>query len=220
VATSTGSTQIESRRNGGRLVRRFAIAGLCLSAAIMPMSLRGASAQETPNRDADEAEFVALINELRAKEGAAPLTVHPDLVNVARGWTVKMKADRRISHNPNLRFEVTADWRKLGENVGMGPDVQVLHEAFVQSPNHLKNLVDPTFDQIAVTIEYSDDLFFVTQQFMDTNDKTQATSSEKPKQTTAAAPNELALSKPKAKKSTKKSAKKPAKTSASAKPKN
>jgi uncharacterized protein YkwD len=211
VATSSTSLPVKQGGSTQRLLRRFAIAGLCISAAIAPMSLKGASAQEAPNRDADELEFVARINELRAQQGAGPLTVHPDLTRVARGWTEKMKAAGDISHNPNLRFEVTASWKKLGENVGVGPDVAVLHDAFVKSPNHLKNLVDPSFDQIAVTIEYAGDVFYVTEQFMDTDDRKQSSSSEKPKATTAAAPNELALSKPKP---TKKPAKK-----AKAKPK-
>ncbi len=195
-----------------RFARRFAIAGLCISAAIAPMSLKGADAQEAPNRDADEAAFVAMINETRAQQGVGPLVVHPELERVARGWTVKMKAAGDISHNPNLRYEVQANWRKLGENVGVGPDVKGLHDAFVKSPNHYRNLVDPAFDQVAVTIEYAGNVFYVTEQFMDTDERKQSSSTASPKPTNGAAPDQLALAKPKPKA-------KPAKKPAKAKPK-
>ena len=184
-----------SRRT--RVIKRMAVCAALLCVATLPMSIDGAGAQSAPNRDNDEAQFVVLINQLRSTVGAPPLTVHPDLVRVARGWTSKMKANGAISHNPNLAGEVTADWRKLGENVGVGPDVQILHDAFVKSPAHYRNLVDPAFDQIAVTIEYDATGFYVTEQFMDTDDRTSSTSAASPKPTTASAPNELALAKPK-----------------------
>ena len=49
----------------------------------------------------------------------------------------------QISHNPNLGSEVSGDWTKLGENVGVGYDVDGLMQAFINSPAHYKNLVDP-----------------------------------------------------------------------------
>jgi Cysteine-rich secretory protein family len=190
-------------------LRTFAIGALA-TAVLLPVTMRGASAQVT-DVAADEAEFVRLINELRASKGAGPLTVHEELVRVARPWTVKMKAAGEISHNPDLAKQVNANWRKLGENVGVGPTVPMLHDAFVKSPAHLKNLLDPAFDSIGITIEYDGDVFYVTEQFMDI-----AADSAAPKTSTApapqaqssAVPNELALKKP-VKKIVKKVVKKP-----------
>lgn len=178
-------------------LRTFAVGALAV-AMLLPVTMRGASAQAT-DVAVDEAEFVRLINDLRASKGAGPLTVNEELVRVARPWTVKMKTAGEISHNPDLAKQVNANWRKLGENVGVGPTVPMLHEAFVKSPAHLKNLVDPTFEAIGITIEYDGDVFYVTQQFMDI-----ATDSAAPKTSTApvppaqssAVPNELALKKP------------------------
>ncbi len=204
MAQLTSPTPSPQRTTGSRALKRMALAALVISVGVLPMSMRGAEAQTTPNREADEARFVSLINELRTSQGLQPLIVHPDLQRVAREWTAKMKASGAISHNPNLSKEVTADWRKLGENVGVGPDVPILHDAFVKSPAHYKNLVDPAFDQIAVTIEYDATGFYVTEQFMDTDDRTTSTASAAPKATTASAPNELALAKPKPKANVKK----------------
>jgi uncharacterized protein YkwD len=209
--TSTNSTsfgQGRSRTAGRRrqLLSRVGVCAALLTAAVLPVTMVGAGAQSTPNRPADEAQFVTLINDLRSSQGLQPLAVHPDLERVARAWTLKMKSAGTISHNPNLKNEVTADWRKLGENVGVGSNVDILHKAFVNSPSHYRNLVDPAFDQIAVTIEYDSNTneLYVTEQFMDTDDRTTSTSSATPKPTAATAPNELALAKPKVTKSTKK----------------
>jgi hypothetical protein len=211
---TTIEVQRGGQRPGARFARRALGAIVVFSMGVGSVALRDAGAQEAPNQAADEAQFVTLINQVRAERGAGPLAVNPELGRVARQWTIKMKAAGDISHNPNLAKEVNANWRKLGENVGVGPDVPMLHEAFVKSPAHLKNIVDPAFDQVAITIEYADDVFYVTQQFMDTDDRSTATTAKPPTSTAPGAPNELAL-KPNAKKSSKKPSKKTAKKSTS-----
>jgi uncharacterized protein YkwD len=207
--TITTSTTPRQSAPLGRLTRRVAGASMLLIMASGSLAVRGATAQEAPNREVDEAEFVSLINQVRAERGAPPLTFNPDLERVARTWTLQMKAAGDISHNPNLAKQVTVKWRKLGENVGVGPNVPMLHDAFVKSPAHFKNLVDPAFDQIAVTIEYAGDIFYVTEQFMDTDDRVQGTAAKAPVPTDASAPGQLALQ-PAPKKPTKKPAKKTA----------
>lgn len=176
---------------------------MALTLAMLPASMKGAGADESTVA-AEEAQFVTLINELRLSLGAPPLVVNVELVKVARPWTVKMKQAGEISHNPDLAKQVTSNWRKLGENVGVGPSVEMLQEAFVKSPGHYRNLVDPAFDSVGITIEYDGDIFYVTEQFMDVNDGTKApgTPVAAPK-ASSAAPNELALKSP-AKKTVKK----------------
>ena len=90
-----------------------------------------------------EAQFVSRINGIRQSLGLQPLAVYGELQGVARGWADQMVANGGISHNPSLAGEVSAPWRKLGENVGVGPDVASLMKAFVNSPAHYRNIVDP-----------------------------------------------------------------------------
>jgi uncharacterized protein YkwD len=199
--THLGSKAQRRRRFAGRIALA---AGLATLVAV-PTSIHGAAADEA-NVDKEEAQFVTLINQLRVSQGAPELTVNVDLVRVARGWTKKMKEAGDISHNPDLAKQVTANWRKLGENVGVGPTVEILHAAFVKSPAHYRNLVDPAFDQVGITIEYAGDSFYVTEQFMDTDDSKAAPSAAKPPAVPtqqSSAPPQLAL-KPKAKKPAKK----------------
>jgi len=114
-----------------------------------------------------ESQFVGRINAIRESNGLAPLQVASELVGVARRWTDRMVADGQISHNPGLAGEVTADWTKLGENVGVGADVDSLMRAFVNSPQHYRNIVDPAYNYIGVGVAYSDDgRMFTTHDFM------------------------------------------------------
>lgn len=114
---------------------------------------------------ADEAAFVTRINELRAGKGLPALEVHPNLVEKARAWAGTMSAAGRIWHS-TLSDGITADWLKLGENVGMGGDVDALHAAFVASPKHYDNLVDPAFGQIGIGVVYANGTLFVSEMFM------------------------------------------------------
>jgi hypothetical protein len=114
-----------------------------------------------------ESAFVAEINTLRAAHGVGPLRVYGELVGVARSWTDHMVADGGISHNGNLAGQVSAPWVKLGENVGVGPSVDSLMKAFIASPGHYKNLVDPAFNYIGVGVTIGPDgSMYTTHDFM------------------------------------------------------
>ncbi len=144
----------------------------------------------------DEQSFVEAINRTRVGVGLAPLRANVTLAEVARVWAEKMRAasvavgtdDCLISHNPNLRTAVPLLWKKLGENVGCGDvGVDVLHAAFVNSPKHYANIVDPDFDSVGIGIVFQGDVMFVTEQFMDADEQAGST----------AVPGALALAVPK-----------------------
>jgi hypothetical protein len=148
-------------------VRRLVILLVAVVATLAPVVLTVTPAAAQTDPATAEAEFVARINDLRASKGLGQLTVDPELVRVARAWSEKMAAADQISHNPNLAKEVAADWQKLGENVGVGMTVAKLHEAFVKSPAHYRNLVDPDFTHIGVAVVIGrDGALFTTHQFM------------------------------------------------------
>ena len=101
-----------------------------------------------------EQQFVNAINQLRASKGLRQLQVSGELTGVARGWTDQMVRNGQISHNPNLGSQVSGNWTKLGENVGVGYDVNGLMQAFINSPAHYRNLVDPDWIQTLLTWRY------------------------------------------------------------------
>ncbi len=142
------------------------------AAAIVALSLLAAGActwlaDAAGAADAgSEARFVAGINAERSAQGLTPLTADPQLTDVARGWSAQMAADNRLSHNPNLSTQVTGNWRKLGENVGVGTSVDQIAAAFMASPAHRANILDPAFRLVGLGVEAAaDGTLWVTEVF-------------------------------------------------------
>ena len=156
------------RRPAGNALAQRRVATLLvivLTALAAPWAARGASA--APDPAAAEADFVGRINALRRSKGLGEVVVDGELVAFARRWAAKMAADDRISHNPNLRRDAPGDWEKLGENVGVGTTVERLHNAFVASPSHYRNLVDRDFTRIGVGVVIGrDGALFTAHEFM------------------------------------------------------
>ena len=114
----------------------------------------------------EEAQFIVLINQLRVSKGLVPLAPDGQLTNVARAWSAQMAQSGTLSHNPNYAQQMGNGWRKLGENVGVGASVDWLNQAFINSPHHYENLVDPDFRMIGVGIvDTSDGQIWVTEDF-------------------------------------------------------
>lgn len=111
-----------------------------------------ASAASGASTSSMESEFVSRLNSLRAAKGLAPLAIDAELTGIGRRWAAKMASDGRISHNANFTNEVKQNWVKLGENVGTGPDVRSIHDAFVASRTHYQNMVDAAFTRIGVGV--------------------------------------------------------------------
>jgi hypothetical protein len=148
-------------------VRRALVAGIVALAALAGMWVVPTPAVAATDPAVVEGQFVDRINALRASKGLNRLVVDGELVAVARRWATSMARADRISHNPNLGDQVKSDWVKLGENVGVGMTVPRLHDAFVASPTHYKNLVDKDFTHVGVGVVYGrDGAIFTTHQFM------------------------------------------------------
>jgi hypothetical protein len=76
-------------------------------------------------------------------------------------------ADKGTIWHSVLSDGITADWQKLGENVGRGGSVAGLQLAFVNSPLHYANLIDPTFDTIGLGVARgAGDVIYVAEEFM------------------------------------------------------
>ena len=96
--------------------------------------------------------------------GLPSLAVADDLVAVARRHSVRMADAADLHHNPDLATEVTG-WQKVGENVGRGPRVEPIHDAFMNSPGHRENILDPDWTEIGIGVEVRDGTVWVTEVF-------------------------------------------------------
>src|SRR5260370_15177008 len=113
----------------------------------------------------DEAQFVGLINQVRASVGAPPLSVDSRPTSIARSWSANM-VTTGLHHNPNFASQAPAGWTMLGENVGYGPSVSQLETAFQNSPHHYANMVEPAYTTIGVGVVIAGGTLWVTEDFM------------------------------------------------------
>jgi hypothetical protein len=112
----------------------------------------------------DEAQFVALINQLRASKGLPSLAVNGGLTAQARAWSANMSANG-LRENPDEASGAPAGWTVLGENVGTGSSVGDVEAAFVHSAAHYANLVGPRFNLVGVGVVVSNGALWVTEEF-------------------------------------------------------
>ncbi|MFQ5553972.1 MAG: CAP domain-containing protein [Acidimicrobiia bacterium] len=112
-----------------------------------------------------ESSFLSRMNAERTARGLAPVEMYWDLVDDARAHSQRMAAQGSLHHNPSLGG-VTGGWMALGENVGVGPEVATVHEAFMDSAGHRRNVLgDFNYVGVGVVVENADKLW-VTVVFM------------------------------------------------------
>lgn len=143
-----------------RLSRRsVAVLAIVLAAHLLAPSVGGvAGAQDgwTISAD-DEAAYVASINAVRADEGLQPLVVDPNMTAAARDWAIWMVEHRSLQHAEEIATGAPTDWMKVGENVGRGPAVPAVWDAFLASPAHKANVLDPVYSLVGVGVAWTDD---------------------------------------------------------------
>lgn len=147
--------------------RLVVMAVVALLTTLVPWTPVPGAGATSVDAAAAEADFVGRINDLRTSKGLPPLAVDAELVGLGRRWAATMAGADRIWHNPDLAGSVGAPWVKLGENVGVGMSVDRLFQAFLASPSHYRNLVDPEFTHLGVgVIVGRDGALFTAHQFM------------------------------------------------------
>ena len=98
-----------------------------------------------------ESEFIAKMNGAREANGQAPYAVYSDLTSMARSHSQDMARSHSLYHNPNLTSQMQ-NWQACGENVGEGPTVDDIHQAFMNSTEHRDNILDHDFTQVGVGV--------------------------------------------------------------------
>lgn len=126
----------------GRGLRRSPALGI---AAALLVLLGFTTACEST--DAERNEVVALVNRTRASNGLSQLSTNNTLNIKADNWAQKLRNECRLSHS-RLADGAPDEWRKLGENVGYGGTIVQVHDAYLNSPGHRANVLDPSFNSM------------------------------------------------------------------------
>ena len=174
-----------SRSEAG-IVLRYRHTGLLVIIILLFSTLVPAASSASP---ATESDFVSRVNATRAQAGLPPLAVDGQLTSLSRGWAEQMRsgvcgAGNFICHANQISAGVTHNWAKLGENVGTGPNTSLVMDAFIASPGHHANIVDPQFTHIGVGVVWEGDRLFTVHRFMRLQDAPPPTTTTPP--TTAA----------------------------------
>jgi Cysteine-rich secretory protein family len=112
-----------------------------------------------------EGDFFSAVNAARSAAGVHPVVWADDLAAVARRQAERMARAGELFHNPNLGGEVSG-WQVVSENVGYGPTWNAIQDAFMASPEHRANLLDPEVTQLGVgTVVGPDGRLWVSQVF-------------------------------------------------------
>jgi hypothetical protein len=101
-----------------------------------------------------ERQFTDLLNQARHSQGLAPLVVTSSIVQGSRTWSAKLQSDGVLSHDPNLAGfmnHAVPGWTRIGENVGYGPSVQTVHDAFWASTGHRQNMLGD-YNQVGIGV--------------------------------------------------------------------
>lgn len=112
-----------------------------------------------------EGDLVSRINAERSARGLAPLAVDGRLVEHGRSHSAAMAAAGSVFHSLDLA-SAASGWERMGENVGRGSTVGVVHEAFMASPGHRDHILGD-FTHVGVgTHEGEGGMLYVTVAFM------------------------------------------------------
>ena len=125
------------RLNHGRIgMAALAIAIAALT--VLPLVLPPPPAAAAP---LDQGTMLDLINGERAAHGLRTLQTHWDLEDDASLQTARQVRKGTIFHTSDLTGVMSSGWSSLGENVGVGPNIPLLHDAFMDSPGHRANVL-------------------------------------------------------------------------------
>jgi uncharacterized protein YkwD len=119
------------------------------------------TAQRSPGRLATDAaeQLFAMGNHARAQAGAAPLAWDTALAAAARKHCERMVAEGAISHQYRGEADLSgraslagAHFGLIEENIAVGSYPAEIHEGWMNSPGHRKNLLNPDVDHVGIAV--------------------------------------------------------------------
>lgn len=161
------------------------VAGTAAALSVPQSSLAAANtAASTTVTDAQRTQYVFNgTNEVRAQAGTTPLVRNAALDKVASDWAYQQWKNGAMSHNPNYSTQIPAGWTHAGENVASGYTYDTVVQAWVNSPEHYRNLVGDYTDLGVGYYQGADGTRYWSQVF-----GKYATTTVPPKQTPTTAP--------------------------------
>jgi hypothetical protein len=154
-----------------RQLRSLKVLAFVILAGLVVLAAEASQAVAESFLADEEAQMASLVNQHRASQGLQALATNEALRMIARRQTQRMVVAGYIYHNPDLGSEANAavpNWLLLGENVGVGPSVELVEDAFLNSPRHRENIETGRFNNLGVgAMAGQDGALYFTQNFAD-----------------------------------------------------
>lgn len=146
------------------------LAAATLIFAVAP-TLRAQSIFNTPPNVAEQF-LLAAANQDRVAQGLQPLRLDPTLAEAALAHAREMAAHRDISHQfpgePKLSergANAGAHFSLISENVAEAPVAAMIHDLWMHSEGHRKNLLDPGVDAVGISVIVRDHEYYAVEDF-------------------------------------------------------
>ena len=101
-----------------------------------------------------EACFVQQTNATRAAQGRSQLTLSSQLSDEARAHSGQMASTNNLYHS-TIRQQYGSGWKLIGENVGTDNRCDIVQQAFLVSPHHYENMINPVWTMFGVGVVYA-----------------------------------------------------------------
>src|SRR5439155_1061587 len=116
---------------------------------------------------AESSRMLSDLQSARASAGLGPLAVDGELSAKAQNWANHMASTGQLSHS-SPSSGISANWTRLGENVGDGADPDSIHRAFMASSEHRPHILDTGYQYVGVGSAWRGSTLYVAEEFMQT----------------------------------------------------
>lgn len=111
-------------------------------------------------------------NRERTSRGIPALKWDAALADAARQHAVKMAEQNTLSHQfpgepdlPAREMQAGEKMSEAAENVALGPSTEVIHNGWMHSLPHRRNLLDPQLNSVGIAVVQRGDTLFAVQDF-------------------------------------------------------
>ena len=114
-----------------------------------------------------QSSVMAEMNADRRANRLSTLPTQIDAQRKAQAWAEKLAREGTIYHS-NLTSGITVGWCSLGENVGYGPSVAAIEDAYMASSGHRANILAGKWNGVGVGYATRGSTVYTVQFFIQT----------------------------------------------------
>jgi uncharacterized protein YkwD len=136
--------------------RHVAVMAVLLSLGVLTGCLRSTQSQVLSELNAD-----------RSAHHVRALDTQADAQAKAQAWADKLARENKLYHS-NLPDGIHVKWCSIGENVGYGPSIPAVEDAYMNSPGHKANILSTQWNGAGVGYATNGSRVYTVQVFIKT----------------------------------------------------